>query len=138
MFWVMLNNYQMLVMFLLLNINIDEEIQQLLESMKFSTFALNIFKIPGFEQLRDLLSDDKDTEEDEDIGNRLGLVGLEKGYFVADYIYLFTILAIVGLLHLAFFLTFRIPKVPERLVENALVTVNHFFNYSFYIRIALQ
>ena len=128
----------MLLMFLLLKIEKDEEITQLLQSMKFSTLALNIFKIPGFEHIRDALSDAKKAEEKEGLEKNMGLIGFDKGYFVADFIYLLTLVGIVAILHLLFFLSIRVPKEPMRLVENVAVTVDHFFNYSFYIRFSLS
>ena len=128
----------MLLMFLLLKIEKDEEITQLLQSMKFSTFALNILELPGLEYIKTALSKGEETEKDEGLQKNMGLAGFDKGYFIADYIYLFAILIIIGFFHLLFFLTIRIPETPESIVENAIVTIDRIFNYSIYIRISLS
>ena len=88
MFWVMLNNYQMLVMFLLLDIEIQRELRDLLESMKFSTFALSFLYLPGIEQLRELIPERKNSGNSGHLGKNLKSIGLERGVVLADFIYL--------------------------------------------------
>ena len=63
MFWITLNNYQMLVMFLLLKIRFHESLRELLESMNLSTFTLNIVSLPGIEQIKDAIVKDSNSSK---------------------------------------------------------------------------
>ena len=63
MFWITLNNYQMLVMFLLLKIRFHESLRELLESMNLSTFTLNIVSLPGIEQIKDAIVKDSKSSK---------------------------------------------------------------------------
>ena len=130
MFWITLNNYQMLVMFLLLKIRCHDSLRELLESMKLSTFTLNIVSLPGIEQIKDAIVKDSKSSKSGHIGSNLDSVGFKNGIFLADYTYLFTALIILSLLHLIFTLSIRVPKNPKNKCENFFVTLNRFFHYT--------
>ena len=97
MFWLMLNNYQMIEVFLLLEAEFHDSMIELLESINFSTFNLDIIPLFFLEDLKDEIQRLYGPNEETELQRNLNSAGITGGAFLTDYLNLFFFLFLFAL-----------------------------------------
>ena len=137
-FWIMLNNYQMIEAFLLLEANLHESLVEMLSSISYATFNFNFIKIPFVESLKDTIDDKTKIREELSVENRLHAAGFEHAFFIVNYLYFFILLILLVIVHLIFFIFITPPKDPDSHIQKLLKLLHRFFTFTSYLRLFFE
>ena len=137
-FWIMINDYQIIEVFLLLQADLNEAMIEMLSQINYATFNLDWIQISFLTELQDKIKSYMSDSGDSYLQTRMQKAGFETNVFIADYLYFFIYLSLFILLHLLFYLTIRVPEAPKSTIERLAVTIYQYFTFSTYLRLFLE
>jgi hypothetical protein len=137
-FWLMLNHYQMIEIFLLLEVDFHKTMIDLLESINFSTFNLDWLPIPFSGELQSVIRWAAGPNEPSAVELAMQRAGYNENLFLADYINFFLFLILFVFLHLMFYLVAKKPKDLNSYWGRFTTTVKRYFTYTTYLRLFLN
>ena len=137
-FWIMINDYQIIEVFLLLQADLNEAMIEMLSQINYATFNLDWIQISYLTELQDKIKSYMSDSSDSYLQTRMQKAGFETNVFIADYLYFFIYLSLFLLLHLLFYLTINVPEAPKSTIERLAVTIYQYFTFSTYLRLFLE
>ena len=133
--WISMNQFQLILLLLLTKSNIPKLIQNYLSGLKATTWSFNIIPFKNIPGLRSIILYFDFSLQNKD----LDIFGIFSGSTIVNNFSFVCIMLIIGLIQVLFTLMSKwFKKANSVKVKKWLVATHQFFNYSIYIRFAIE